>query len=1019
MRQIILYTFLFFIATVTSAQQVGKFRISEYTTENGLPSNGIKGLQWDETTGFLWLATEAGIVRFNGIDFKTYSKENTSFITAERMQFLVRNNRGAIYAADQMAGTFIVSQNNLQFYKKIKTLDNSYGKSLYALSVSDSFFNYKQLHPGVKSYALNFDKIIPITDTSMLVINNSIVFLQTLHGTAPEKLNFIKSKIASGFKIDGRIYLLTDNNKVLHADIGTQKLAVVPLTYSSEPGSSSNFNYGTIFSENGMTNPIMISGKFAWKLGLVDNKIVADEICNIMPENVLIQFVQYSSQHKMLFVGTNSKGLMIIRQNQIDVMKNKLSAGSERNAYYSQIELAGGNILTNEGNVIGLNSNANTTLPVNGKFGFNVNITADSILWYSKLNVELKSSCLYSYNYKTGISKIYKHIKAGSIVVLQSSDNKHILVSETGIGELINDSLHYRTKFTGFKINSTPADMIETAPGEFIIAMHTGLLKYNLSSNKIDTIVFAEEFNARTLFRHKDYLFIGTYGKGFFVWKNGKLKAMPVDKSKYLLYTHCFIPDTKGYCWISTNRGLFIARLDEMAGYFDGKQPQIYYHYYGRNNGMEITEMNGGCLPCALTLKNGTISFPTMDGLLWVQPEKAYPVLPNQEIYLDNFTADNRNIEINSPPNTRLSHKTEEIVVHLGIPAWNNEENIYLEYQLNDTVSWRKINTSTNASIRLNKLPPGNYVLRIRKLNGFGFNNYSYKTIEFTIATPWYRQWWFFLLIISGVLGALYIFLRIRTSQLLKNQERLEKQIAEKTTELQHKNEVLEKNNTINTRLISIISHDIITPLKFLHVAGKNLLEKKALMNEELKDETIKEITTTSKELQLLSTNILNWIKYQNENRRLVKEQFYLYEMLNQVLSVLNSMAHQKNLKLINQVDPQLQVTQFFEPLKIMIYNLFTNAIHFSENGDIAVDAREADNKIIISVKDEGVGMTAEQIKNIMADQFIISSANIDNKKGNGLGYLIIKDLLKMMNAKLSITSEKAKGTTVYIELPK
>jgi len=69
-------------------------------------------------------------------------------------------------------------------------------------------------------------------------------------------------------------------------------------------------------------------------------------------------------------------------------------------------------------------------------------------------------------------------------------------------------------------------------------------------------------------------------------------------------------------------------------------------------------------------------------------------------------------------------------------------------------------------------------------------------------------------------------------------------------------------------------------------------------------------------------------------------------------------------------------------------------------------------------VSDEGVGMTQEQIKNIMADQFIISSANIDNRKGNGLGYLIIKDLVKMMDAKLVIRSEKGAGSKIAIAFP-
>ena len=65
-------------------------------------------------------------------------------------------------------------------------------------------------------------------------------------------------------------------------------------------------------------------------------------------------------------------------------------------------------------------------------------------------------------------------------------------------------------------------------------------------------------------------------------------------------------------------------------------------------------------------------------------------------------------------------------------------------------------------------------------------------------------------------------------------------------------------------------------------------------------------------------------------------------------------------------------------------------------------------------MRDEGVGMTPDQIKNIMADQFIISSANVDNKKGNGLGYLIIKDLLKMMGAKLNFPFKLASTKALF-----
>jgi signal transduction histidine kinase len=100
------------------------------------------------------------------------------------------------------------------------------------------------------------------------------------------------------------------------------------------------------------------------------------------------------------------------------------------------------------------------------------------------------------------------------------------------------------------------------------------------------------------------------------------------------------------------------------------------------------------------------------------------------------------------------------------------------------------------------------------------------------------------------------------------------------------------------------------------------------------------------------------------------------------------------------------------------LYNLVLNGINFSSEGYIRVSSEPAPEGITLIIEDTGVGMTQEQINNIMADHFIISSANVDRRKGNGLGYLIIKDLLKIIRGNLVIQSEKNKGTCVRILLP-
>lgn len=270
------------------------------------------------------------------------------------------------------------------------------------------------------------------------------------------------------------------------------------------------------------------------------------------------------------------------------------------------------------------------------------------------------------------------------------------------------------------------------------------------------------------------------------------------------------------------------------------------------------------------------------------------------------------------------------------------------------------------------------------------------------------------ILIISGV----YFISRYILKKLFAKQKILKLLVERKTREIQLKNEELEKNNLIKTRLISIISHDLISPLKFIHLTSKSLYENKDGLPEPLYNEMLQEISHSSKELELLSTNILNWIKYQNENRRLKKEEFDLHEMGNQIFTIFQGLARQKNISFVNDINTGIVLYQYMEPLRIVLYNIILNALNFTEKGCITISGGISRKGILIRVRDEGVGMTQEQINNIMSEHFIVSSANLNNRKGNGLGYLIIKDLLKFVDAKFLIKSKKNKGTMVSILLP-
>ncbi len=1011
---ILLFCFLS-IATRAISQSAANSHIQQYTTDNGLPSNGIKGLQWDEKTGFLWMATEAGIVRFNGVDFKSYTKQTMADIASERMLFIMRNNAGKMYLSDQPGNIFSIDKSKPVLWRKSTTTAsiNPFLSSYYLLAVSDTFFKKNASSATPSRFSSGYDKILCINDTSFLILNQGTLFQHSISLKNPVELPFENGNISNAFKINNSYFIHTKKNETLLFNINDQTL--IPVSIREKGGNILNpvTNNSLFYWQTGMDNPVFIDGENACRLTYNGFAITAELIFTGIPAGSYIKSVQYSEKNGLLFIGTESKGLIVISQNRVESKKRKDVNSTNRNSYYSQIELPDGNILTNETDIIGNNAISLTNLPIKGKFSFNISQTNENLLWYTQGNPKVGYNCLYQYNKLTGQTKVFDKIKWGDIVTASGTDI--YLANPYGIGILDADSLRPLYKYPKEMAGVVVFDFAEISPGILAVATCGGLLRFNTGTQQLDTIFSKENICVRSIWKYKDYVFFGTYGSGFYIYKNGHIKSMPLDKNKYLLYSHCFVPDDSGYCWISTNRGLFKANLNELINVFEKNTNTAYYHYFGKKDGMEMTELNGGCTPCALRLKNNTISFPSMDGLLWVDPEKAIPVLPNGDIFVDDILVDNKIKDPVSFSQQPLPAKTGEIIFRLAFSAWCNKENIYLEYQLNDTVNWKPVSLSNESEIRFNNLPSGKYVLRIRKLNGFGFNNYTYKTINFSITTPWTKRWWFYLLCMAALYGAVAFYFSFRTRQFKVRQRKLEQQVAEKTKELQEQNEVLEKNNAIKTRLISIISHDIVTPLKFVTVAGKNLIEKRKQMPEELQQETIQEMTNTSQELQLLSTNILNWIKYQNENRRMAKETFNLHEMVTQVFGILRSLARQKNITIENKVDTSVNVYQYYEPLKILVYNLLTNAIHFTEKGTITISAIEEHGQTILSVKDEGIGMTPEQIQRLMADDVVITSANVDNKKGHGLGYLIIKDLLKTMGATLNIESKKGAGATVSI----
>lgn len=1004
MKRLLFFLFLYpFLWANGQSQLTPRYRVFIYSTENGLPSNGLKGMQWDEQSGFLWIATEAGISRFNGTDFINFTRSNTSFISSERMRFMVRNRHGQIRAADADGNVFSITTNKPALLHNYAEKRGNWANKLVGAAVSDSVFMVDSI-PAPRKIGFPFAKVFPINDRLAFFLNeNGVIVRMDLRKNMTEQLLTLGKDNLSGFLYGGQLYIQKrEDQRLYRLDKETERLFPTPFSFSTTKMK--------LFWESGMNHPILVDGTSAWILKSSENSFVAELICNEIPTLGLVKFIQHSERKGLLFIGTASRGFAVVRTNKVSQIRKLNFSPQDPGAYYSQWEWMPGSILTNEGHLLGQNSPSQS--PLSGRFGFSMYQDGDSLFWFSSGRPNGTGSVLFQLNRRTGYKKHFDKIDIANVFAFSRWGNRVLIGNQRGLGILEGDSQKIVFRNNPAVVGDAISySLLELEQGVFGMTTCAGWIRFNLNKGVSDTILNLPGYCIRTQHKIGEYILIGTYGKGFYIYHRGTLKQMPIDKNQFLLYTHCFVSDNSGFIWMSTNRGLFKASWADLQRAFHQSE-EVYYHYYGKNDGMEMTELNGGCSPCGIQMKNGTLSFPSMDGLVWIDPTKSNDVFPDGPIQIDEVLVDGKAVDGLENAQTQPS---DEILIRLGYSSWSNNENIYIDYQL-DGRAWMRITEDRGSFIRLTNISSGNHRLLIRKRNGFGKENYSFQTLAFSVEPAWYEKWWVYVLFISVLVLIIDRVSRYRNRQLLARQALLESMVNEKTRELKEQNEVLEKNNSIKTRLISIISHDIVTPLKFLTVAGKSLKENKQKLSEEVQQETIADITQTAQELQLLSTNILNWIKYQNENRLLLPESVAPHSLAEQVFSLLSSLSKENNIQLINSIDPAWKIEQFAEPLKILIYNLVSNSIRYSDNGFVEVGAsRAGDTEMVLWVLDSGIGMKPETVEHLLKEDVLIHNRTNESRSGHGLGYLIIKDLVRWLGARIDIQSTPGKGTRVSI----
>ncbi len=283
-------------------------------------------------------------------------------------------------------------------------------------------------------------------------------------------------------------------------------------------------------------------------------------------------------------------------------------------------------------------------------------------------------------------------------------------------------------------------------------------------------------------------------------------------------------------------------------------------------------------------------------------------------------------------------------------------------------------------------------------------------------------------LAIIFIFYGLYIIKRENTgyqfSILAKNRElhrinlEIEKQreiIADKAVLLEEQTVQLAELNSLKNKLFSVISHDLKTPMYALRNLFQNMRDND-LPPQEIKDllpDVVNELNYTTG----LMENLLQWARSQMQSNSVHPQQLDIQSLSTEVFQLLKIQAEAKQIHINLKVNQPMFVYADKDMINLVLRNLVANAIKFTpENGEIKIQAKKTAANIEVSVIDNGVGISKENIQKLFNEYY--TSKGTANESGTGLGLMLCKEFLTRNGGQMKIESQEGKGSVFSFTLP-
>lgn len=243
--------------------------------------------------------------------------------------------------------------------------------------------------------------------------------------------------------------------------------------------------------------------------------------------------------------------------------------------------------------------------------------------------------------------------------------------------------------------------------------------------------------------------------------------------------------------------------------------------------------------------------------------------------------------------------------------------------------------------------------------------------------------------------------------------------LAHNAIQRKKRNEMLTRLNSTKDQLFTVVSHDIKTPL----LAQEKILDLTCKQLDDMPHDDLKTVLTTlkssTKELKVKMTNLVNWVKSMIGDTDRQDEQFNLNEMVEKVSSSQAFEIGLKQLKVTNAIPKEWIGYDDSQIIEMVLQNILSNAVKYSyEGGEIKFEAEDGGNRYLLKVIDQGCGIGKEKLGKLLK-MMTSSTEGVNGELGTGIGLYVSQQMMEHNGGTISIESEEYKGTTVVISIKK